>query len=128
MVASVFDLFKIGVGPSSSHTMGPMIAAADFVDRLHTAGKLEATARVDAALYGSLALTGKGHATDRAVLLGLAGNIPAEIDPDDAEAQVSAIRGDGAHVSWAAPTPSPSTKPATCAFFSANGSISIATR
>ncbi len=95
MVASVFDLFKIGVGPSSSHTMGPMIAAADFVDRLQTAGKLEATARVDAALYGSLALTGKGHATDRAVLLGLAGNIPAEIDPDDAEAQVSAIRETG---------------------------------
>ena len=71
MVASTFDLFKIGVGPSSSHTMGPMTAAADFADRLSGGGLLPRVARIDAALYGSLALTGKGHASDRAVLLGL---------------------------------------------------------
>ena len=66
MVCSVFDLFKIGVGPSSSHTMGPMTAACRFVERLGESGVLERTARVRADLYGSLALTGKGHATDRA--------------------------------------------------------------
>ncbi|GGB32165.1 L-serine dehydratase [Sphingomonas metalli] len=87
MVASVFDLFKIGVGPSSSHTMGPMTAAADFARRLD-----DAAMRVEASLYGSLALTGKGHATDRAVLLGLAGHVPADIDPDEADREVERIR------------------------------------
>ena len=76
LVCSVFDLFKIGVGPSSSHTMGPMTAACRFVERLRESGMLERTARVSADLYGSLALTGKGHATDRAVLLGLSGERP----------------------------------------------------
>ena len=66
MVCSVFDLFKIGVGPSSSHTMGPMTAACRFVERLRDDGLLERTERVEVDLYGSLALTGKGHATDRA--------------------------------------------------------------
>ncbi|MES2288939.1 MAG: L-serine ammonia-lyase [Pseudomonadota bacterium] len=94
MVASTFDLFKIGVGPSSSHTMGPMTAAADFVGRLRDAGALESVARVDVALYGSLALTGQGHATDRAVLLGLSGERPASLCPDRADATVAAIRGD----------------------------------
>jgi L-serine dehydratase len=95
LVASTFDLFKIGVGPSSSHTMGPMTAAADFADRLRAAGTLTQAERVDVALYGSLALTGKGHATDRALLLGLAGNRPATLDPDDADAQIADIRGRG---------------------------------
>jgi len=95
MVASVFDLFKIGVGPSSSHTMGPMTAAADFARRLSDMGALGQVVRVDAALYGSLALTGKGHATDRAVLLGLAGHVPAAIDPDAADAAIAAIRAEG---------------------------------
>ena len=71
LVCSVFDLFKIGVGPSSSHTMGPMTAACRFVEGLRESGLLERTARVEVDLYGSLALTGKGHATDRAILLGL---------------------------------------------------------
>jgi L-serine dehydratase len=94
MTASTFDLFKIGIGPSSSHTMGPMTAAADFAARLARTGTLAATARVEVRLYGSLALTGKGHATDRAILLGLAGQRPAALDPDDAEMIVRAIRAD----------------------------------
>jgi L-serine dehydratase len=86
MTASVFDLFKLGVGPSSSHTMGPMSAAVMFVDRLRDAGKLPAVVRVETRLYASLALTGKGHATDRAVILGLMGFVPATLDPDAGEA------------------------------------------
>ena len=93
MVASTFDLFKIGVGPSSSHTMGPMSAAADFARRL--ADALPRVARVDAALFGSLALTGKGHASDRAVLLGLSGETPDGIDPDAADAIVERVRATG---------------------------------
>jgi L-serine dehydratase len=95
VVSSVFDLFKIGVGPSSSHTMGPMTAACRFVERLEQSGGLEATARVKADLYGSLALTGKGHATDRAVLLGLSGKRPDSLDPDEADTIVRAIREAG---------------------------------
>jgi L-serine dehydratase len=68
---SVFDLFKIGIGPSSSHTVGPMWAALRFVQALANAGVLERVERVQVDLYGSLALTGRGHGTDRAVLLGL---------------------------------------------------------
>ena len=92
MVASVFDLFKIGVGPSSSHTMGPMTAAADFVDRLAVAGVLHRVGRVNVALFGSLALTGRGHATDRAILLGLSGQRPEALDPDAASVIVDQIR------------------------------------
>ena len=95
MTASTFDLFKIGVGPSSSHTMGPMTAAADFVARLAANAMLERTSRVAVWLYGSLALTGKGHASDRAILLGLAGQRPAELDPDAADTIVAAIRDTG---------------------------------
>jgi L-serine dehydratase len=86
MTASVFDLFKLGVGPSSSHTMGPMTAAVLFVGRLRDAGTLPDVARVETRLYASLALTGRGHATDRAVILGLMGFVPAELDPDAGEA------------------------------------------
>jgi L-serine dehydratase len=86
MTASVFDLFKLGVGPSSSHTMGPMTAAVLFIGRLREAGKLADVARVETRLYASLALTGKGHATDRAVILGLMGFVPAQLDPDAGEA------------------------------------------
>lgn len=95
MVCSTFDLFKIGVGPSSSHTMGPMTAACDFVEGLRDKGLLDAVTRIEADLYGSLALTGKGHATDRAVLLGLSGERPASIDPDEAERIVARIRETG---------------------------------
>ncbi|MBW8858151.1 MAG: L-serine ammonia-lyase, partial [Caulobacter sp.] len=86
MTASVFDLFKLGVGPSSSHTMGPMTAAGLFVGQLRDAGRLADVARVETRLYASLALTGRGHATDRAVILGLMGFVPAELDPDAGEA------------------------------------------
>ena len=95
MRTSLFDLFKIGIGPSSSHTMGPMRAARAFAEQLESAGLLEATAEVVAELYGSLALTGIGHGTDRAVLLGLAGERPEELDPDTAAARVAQIRGSG---------------------------------
>jgi L-serine dehydratase len=82
---SVFELFKIGVGPSSSHTVGPMKAAKAFVDALAETGRLDATTRIVATLYGSLAWTGKGHGTDRATILGLAGAEPATVDPDEAD-------------------------------------------
>ncbi|MFY8095389.1 MAG: L-serine ammonia-lyase [Niveispirillum sp.] len=91
MTISVFDLFKIGVGPSSSHTMGPMTAAFRFTARLAETGWLTHTNRVTVALYASLALTGRGHATDSAVITGLAGHQPAQVDPDAAEALVAAV-------------------------------------
>lgn len=82
MSISVFDLFKIGIGPSSSHTVGPMKAALKFAESLETKGFITKTARVRTDLYGSLALTGKGHATDLACLLGLEGNAPDKVDPN----------------------------------------------
>jgi L-serine dehydratase len=88
----LFDLYKIGVGPSSSHTMGPMRAACTFARELAVHGCIDRVARVRVELYGSLALTGLGHATDRAVLLGLAGNEPAVIDPGTIESTVAGIR------------------------------------
>jgi L-serine dehydratase len=95
VVASVFDLFKIGVGPSSSHTMGPMSAAATFVGRLESKGLIGSVERVECDLYGSLALTGKGHATDRAVLIGLAGKRPDALCPDEADGIVARVRATG---------------------------------
>ena len=95
MNLSVLDIFKIGVGPSSSHTMGPMNAALAFVRDLEARGWLERTAKVVAQLYGSLALTGHGHCTDRAVLLGLEGNEPATIDPASMEPALERIRSTG---------------------------------
>lgn len=93
MFLSLFDIFKIGVGPSSSHTMGPMVAAARFLDRLRdsafTAHGLSCT------LHGSLAFTGKGHATDRATILGLAGFVPDNFDAEAAEATLAAITETG---------------------------------
>ncbi|KQW73254.1 serine dehydratase [Phenylobacterium sp. Root77] len=94
-MASAFDLFKLGVGPSSSHTMGPMTAGARFLQRLATQGLLAQVTRVEVVLYASLALTGRGHATDRAVILGLAGFTPASIDPDAADAALEAIAAAG---------------------------------
>jgi L-serine dehydratase len=88
---SLFELFKIGIGPSSSHTMGPMRAALRFVNELHA--KEIASLRVD--LYGSLALTGQGHGTDRAILLGLSGYTPQDINPDAVDGILSAIRNSG---------------------------------
>ena len=92
MTTSLFDLYKIGVGPSSSHTMGPMRAACQFARGLVEHGYAGRVTRVQVELYGSLALTGLGHATDRAVLLGLAGNEPAAIDPGAIESTVGEIR------------------------------------
>ncbi|HLH04844.1 MAG TPA: L-serine ammonia-lyase [Bryobacteraceae bacterium] len=82
MRTSVFDLFKIGIGPSSSHTVGPMRAARRFVAEIEAAAQLEAVERVVSEMFGSLALTGIGHGTDRAVLLGLSGEKPEDIDPN----------------------------------------------
>ncbi|MGD9809727.1 MAG: L-serine ammonia-lyase [Sphingobium sp.] len=95
MTVSLFDLFKIGVGPSSSHTVGPMLAAFRFRERLAEDRHLDSIARLQVDLYGSLALTGKGHATDRAILLGLAGCHPATLCPDEADALVGRIRSSG---------------------------------
>ena len=94
MAVSVFDIFKIGIGPSSSHTVGPMRAAARFVERwLVEPGALPRVARVTCELYGSLALTGRGHGTDKAVLCGLEGEWPNRIDPDAIPERLARIRG-----------------------------------
>ncbi|MCF8204299.1 MAG: L-serine ammonia-lyase [Methylotenera sp.] len=92
MAVSVFDLFKIGIGPSSSHTVGPMRAARLFGLRLQHDGLLEKTARVQVVLYGSLGATGKGHGSDKAVLLGLAGHEPDTVDVEAIPALLDAIR------------------------------------
>ena len=94
MTASTFEIFKLGVGPSSSHTMGPMTAAARFAERLRSQGRLDDVTRVEVILYGSLALTGRGHATDRAIILGLAGFEPATLDPDAGDRTVEAVRAE----------------------------------
>jgi L-serine dehydratase len=93
MFLSVFDMFKVGVGPSSSHTMGPMVAGARFLDLLR-ASPFHAKG-LRASLHGSLAFTGKGHATDRATILGLAGFRPDSYDHDKAEAALGAIVASG---------------------------------
>jgi L-serine dehydratase len=89
---SVFELFKIGVGPSSSHTVGPMKAAAAFAGGLVAGGAIEEVAAVEVTLMGSLAFTGRGHATDKAVILGLSGHQPENVDPDAAETLVVEAR------------------------------------
>jgi L-serine dehydratase len=92
MAISVFDLFTIGIGPSSSHSIGPMRAARQFVERLRSQGLLDRCAEVEIRLYGSLALTGKGHGTDKAIVLGLEGATPEGIDPDKVEPRIAAIQ------------------------------------
>ncbi|MGN7875616.1 L-serine ammonia-lyase [Roseateles sp. 22389] len=94
MAVSVFDLFKIGIGPSSSHTVGPMRAARMFVQRLRHEGVLDRTVRVATGLYGSLGATGKGHGSDKAVLLGLAGHEPDTVDIESIPGILDAIRND----------------------------------
>src|SRR4029079_19552038 len=93
MAISVFDLLTIGIGPSSSHSIGPMRAARRFVERLRTDRLLDRCDEVEVRLYGSLALTGKGHGTDKAIMLGLEGATPEGIDPDEVEPRIAAIRG-----------------------------------
>lgn len=95
MAISVFDLFSIGIGPSSSHTVGPMRAAAMFARRLKNEGMLAHTAAIRAELFGSLGATGHGHGTPKAVLLGLEGNSPRTVDVETADAQVERIRTSG---------------------------------
>src|SRR5205823_6885408 len=95
MTLSVFDIFKVGIGPSSSHTMGPMRAAREFAFGLKRDGLLQATGQIAVRLYGSLALTGVGHGTDRAVLAGLEGALPDTIDPDAIEPILRRVRTDG---------------------------------
>jgi L-serine dehydratase len=89
---SVFDLFTVGIGPSSSHTIGPMRAARTFVTDLDRAGRLSSVEQVIVELFGSLAATSRGHGSDRAVLLGLAGEAPEEVDPGTLELRLSEIR------------------------------------
>jgi len=95
MTLSVFDIFKVGIGPSSSHTMGPMRAAREFVLGLERDGLLAQTEQVAVRLYGSLALTGAGHGTDRAVLAGLEGAEPETVDPDSIDPLVQRVRTSG---------------------------------
>lgn len=95
MAVSVFDLFKIGIGPSSSHTVGPMRAARLFAQRLAREGHGGQVARVRVQLYGSLGATGRGHASDRAVLLGLAGHAPDTVDVAAIEPLIERIRATG---------------------------------
>lgn len=95
MAISVFDLFSIGIGPSSSHTVGPMRAARMFARRLHNDGVLPAVASIRAELYGSLGATGHGHGTPKAVLLGLEGDSPRTVDVETADDRVEKIKSSG---------------------------------
>jgi L-serine dehydratase len=95
MALSVLDLFSVGIGPSSSHTVGPMRAARRFTAGLAESGLLDRVVRVEAQLYGSLGATGHGHGSDRAVVLGLEGEDPETVDPSDAVERVAAVRVDG---------------------------------
>ena len=95
MFLSVADLFKIGIGPSSSHTVGPMSAMNSFIEALKSEDKLNAVAGVTVTLYGSLAYTGKGHGTDRALVLGLLGERPNKIDPEDVSKLVEDVIAGG---------------------------------
>lgn len=92
MRTSLFEIFKIGIGPSSSHTVGPMMAAGEFVSELGGKGLVLDTTRVEIGLYGSLALTGRAHATDRAVILGLCGEYPEFVDVETIESRLASIR------------------------------------
>ncbi|HJY71649.1 MAG TPA: serine dehydratase beta chain, partial [Streptosporangiaceae bacterium] len=95
MAISVFDLFKVGIGPSSSHTVGPMKAARMFAEGLRDDGLMPQVQTVRVCLYGSLGLTGKGHGSDKAVLLGLEGEQPATVDVDTIPARLAAITQNG---------------------------------
>src|SRR6266536_3365780 len=95
MSISVFDLFSIGIGPSSSHTVGPMRAARMFAAGLREDGLLSRTRRVHAALFGSLGATGHGHGSDRAVLLGLLGEDPETVDVSTVDTRCAGIRQAG---------------------------------
>ncbi len=95
MAISVFDLFKIGIGPSSSHTVGPMRAAHLFVNDLQTSGQIESLDSIKVELFGSLGATGKGHGSDKAVMLGLSGELPDQVDPALVPERLARIRETG---------------------------------
>ena len=95
MAVSTFDLFKIGIGPSSSHTVGPMRAAFTFARRQRSAGRLGDVHWVTAELYGSLGHTGRGHGTDKAVILGLLGEVPDRVDPDAVPGLLAGVEAEG---------------------------------
>jgi len=95
MAISVFDIFKIGIGPSSSHTVGPMRAAMAFARKLEQQGLISEVRRIQVELYGSLGATGKGHGTDKAVMLGLEGEAPDVVDPDSIPQRLAQIRETG---------------------------------
>ncbi len=95
MTISVFDLFKVGIGPSSSHTVGPMRAAYLFVSGLRADGLLWDVARIRCELFGSLGATGHGHGSVKAVVLGLEGEQPDRVDPVGAQPRVDAVRAQG---------------------------------
>jgi L-serine dehydratase len=95
LAISVFDLFKIGIGPSSSHTVGPMRAAGMFVEGLADSGLIGTVSRVQVELFGSLGATGKGHGTDKALLLGLQGEVPEQVDTDSIPARIEQVRSSG---------------------------------
>ncbi|HVK29165.1 MAG TPA: serine dehydratase beta chain, partial [Nocardioides sp.] len=92
MTLSAFDLYSIGIGPSSSHTVGPMRAGKRFADRLVEDGRLADVVRVRAELFGSLGATGHGHGSPKAVVLGLEGEDPATTDPERADPRLDEIR------------------------------------
>lgn len=92
MAVSVFELFKIGIGPSSSHTVGPMLAANRFLQQMETDGLLPGMARIRIELHGSLGATGKGHGSDKALMLGLMGELPASVEIESIPARIEAIR------------------------------------
>ena len=95
MSLSVFDLMKVGIGPSSSHTVGPMRAAVTFIDKLKEQNLVEQVARVEGELYGSLGATGKGHASDIAVVLGLLGEAPDTIEPRSVQPVLDKVNAEG---------------------------------
>ncbi len=95
MAISTFEIFSIGIGPSSSHTVGPMRAARRFIEELKKANQLVNVSRVQSELFGSLGQTGKGHGSDVAVLMGLEGNRPSLLDPDTVPERMNAIRTEG---------------------------------
>lgn len=95
MPLSIFDLFKVGIGPSSSHTVGPVVASNRFLDELRDRAVLDRIASVHVGLFGSLAMTGKGHATDVAVMIGLMGEKPDRVDPDKVPLYIEEIKRSG---------------------------------
>ncbi len=113
---SIFDMFKVGIGPSSSHTVGPMKAGKQFVDDLVEKGLLNEVTRVAVDVYGSLSLTGKGHHTDIAIIMGLAGNLPATVDIDAIPAFIRDVETRGVCCWQTGNTKSTSRRMTACVF------------